>query len=453
MACPLAAFTPLLRLSAPPQKVPLIAAVAIVAGSMVGVGVFTGLGFQLEKTPSAFPVLLLWVIGGLLTYFGAVNYAELSAMFPRSGGEYQLLSRVYHPGVGFVGGWVSLTAGFPAPVAASALVAGNYACTIAGGESQTVAKLIAAGIVITVTGAHMISVRFSGRFQWMATGLNLLLILGFTVCGFLLPEAKTGLLPKAGDGVLVAHPDFYVSLIYVLYAYLGWNAACYIAGEVENPVRNVPRALFIGTALITVLYTVVNAAMLNAAPVPELVQSGEGVAFTAARHIFGESGGRIMAGLIAFALISSISAMMWAGPRVAQQIGRDYPMLSFLARTDSRGVPWMGTALQAILAVTLIVASDKVSDIVTRTTFLLELMLLLTVWGVVHLRIRRPDLERPYKAWGYPYTTIAFLIMVAWTLSQILRQKPEDTRWGLGLLVIGVALYFAARTPESRKET
>ncbi len=417
---------------------------------MVGVGVFTSLGFQLEHTPSGFPVLLLWVVGGVLAFCGAVNYAELAAAFPRSGGEYQLLSRVYHPGVGFVGGWLSMTVGFPAPVAAAALVIGNYAGELTGGQPVIISKLIAAGVVVTITGAHMVSVVFSGRFQWIATALKLLLIAVFTVCGFVLGEPRgLSLAPAAGDGALIGHPDFFASLIFVLYAYCGWNAACYIAGEVENPERNVPRALFIGTAVVTVFYTAVNAAMLYAAPASALAGSGEAVAFVAAGHIFGESGGRIMAGLIAFGLVSTISAMTWAGPRVAQQMGRDYPLLGFLARTDARGVPWMAVLLQGALALLLIFTLD-VAMIVTRTTFLLELVLLLTVWGVVHLRVRQPDLSRPCRAWGYPYTTILFLIMVAWTLSQILRTNPDDVRWSMAILLVGVVFYFLVRTPERK---
>ncbi len=434
-----------------PLRVPLLAAIAIVIGNMVGTGVFTSLGFQVAAIPSGFPVLLLWLIGGLLSFCGAVNYAELTAAFPRSGGEYQLLSRVYHPGVGFVSGWISMIVGFPAPVAAAALVIGDYACLMSGGEPGLISRLVAAGVIITVTGAHLVSVVFSGKFQWVATGLKLVLILTVSVCGFFLADAQpVRFLPQAGDGGLIAQPAFVTSLIYVLYAYCGWNAACYIAGEVANPERNVPRALLTGTAVVTVLYIAVNAAMLHATPIAAMA-GREDVAFIAAHHIFGSAGGNIMAGLIAFGLISTISAMTWAGPRVAQQMGRDYPMLDFLARTDARGVPWVASLLQCALALLFAVFTPDVEKIVTRTTFLLELVLLLTVWGVVHLRVRQPDLPRPCRAWGYPYTTILFLVVVAFTLAIILKERPEDSRWGMIILLVGVVLFFFAK-PQRREE-
>lgn len=441
--------------SAPaPIKVPLLAAIAIVAGNMIGTGVFSSIGFQAGPLPSGFFILLLWLLGGVLAFCGAVNYAELTAAFPRSGGEYQMLSRVYHPGVGFVSGWLSMTVGFPAPIAAAALVFGDMVAAVAGGESAAVSRMAAAGVVILVTGAHLISVAFSGRFQWISTALKMLLVAVLAVCGFLLAEGKGGgFLPGAAEAALAADRTtwlvFFTSLIYVLYAYSGWNAACYIAGEIDRPERNVPRALLIGTAVVTVLYIAVNAAMFYATPAPALAASGNKAAFTASQFIFGDSGARIMAALIAFGLVSAISAMTWAGPRVTQQMGRDYPLLGFLARTSSGGIPVAAVILQSALVLLLIFTSD-VEAIITRTTFLLEIVLLLTVWGVVHLRIRQPDLPRPYRAWGYPWTTILYLVMIAFTLAVILKERPEDTRWGLAILITGVAFYFLARSPQRR---
>ena len=361
-----------------------------------------------------------------------------------------MLSRIYHPGVGFVSGWVSLLAGFPAPIAAAALIIGNYICLIAGADPGILAKLFAAGVVICLTGAHLISVAFSGRFQWMATALKALLVAALAVCGFILPEGQpVHFLPQAGDGALIWQNGnaFIGSLVFVLFAYSGWNAACYIAGEVERPERNVPRALFTGTAIVTVLYLAVNAAMLYATPMKELAASGVDVAPVAASYIFGKSGGFITAGLISLGLISSISAMTWAGSRVSQQMGRDYPMLGMLARTDPHGIPWFAVLFQSGLALLLIFSQD-VQSIITHTTFLLELMLLLTVWGVIHLRIRQKDLPRPYRAWGYPWTTLLFLIMVGFTLATLLRDR-ESTRWGLAILATGVLCYLFVRTPKT----
>lgn len=435
-------------LTDPPRKVPLSAAVAIVVGTMIGTGVFGGLGFQVQAFPAGFPVLLLWITGGIIAFCGAVNYAELAATFPRSGGEYQLLSRIYHPGVGFVSGWISLTVGFPAPVAMAALFVGHGACEVAGGHSDLLVKLIAAGVVVLITGAHLISVVFSGRFQGLATLLKVLLVAGLTVCGFILADGQPiHFLPQSGDGaLLLSKPNsFFSLLIWVLFAYSGWNSACYITGEVENPQRNIPRALLLGTALVTVLYVAVNAAMLHAAPVAELAARPEAMTVTVAGHIFGARGGAIVSGLIGLGLLSSISAMTWAGPRVAQQMGRDFPVLGFLGTTSPQGVPWLAVLLQSALALLLIFTAD-VAKIMFRTEFLLQLVLLLTVWGVVHLRVRQPNLPRPCRAWGYPWTTFLFLIMITFTLAWLLKERHDATRFGMGILVTGIAFYYLART-------
>ncbi len=430
-----------------PARVPLIAAVAIVVGNMVGTGIFSSLSYQVKDIPSGFPILLLWLIGGIISFFGAVSYAELAAAFPRSGGEYQLLSRVYHPGIGFVAGWVSMIAAFPAPVAAAALVFGRQVNDLAGGGPEIFERLAAAGLIILITGAHLVSVIFSGKFQWVATGTKILLLIILATCGFILPAGQpVHFLPQPGDGALIGGTAFYVSLIYVLYTYSGWNAACYIAGEMDNPAKNVPRALLIGTGIVTVIYLGVNAAMLYAVPMGNLALAGDGLAYEAARHTFTGVGVPLMAGLIAAGLASAVSAMTWAGPRVTQQMGVDYPFLGILARTNRGGVPWVAVLLQSLIALVL-VFSDDVGAIMRRTGFLLQAMLLLTVWGVIHLRVRQPHLPRPYRAWGYPYTTVLFLIMVGCTLAFILRENSRDTRWGMGILAVGVVFYLIARSP------
>jgi APA family basic amino acid/polyamine antiporter len=156
-----------------------------------------------------------------------------------------------------------------------------------------------------------------------------------------------------------------------------------------------------------------------------------------------------MAGLIAIGLVSAISAMTWAGPRVAQQMGRDYPMVNFLGCTDRNGVPWVAALLQGIIVLALIFTST-VEGIVRCTTFLLQLVLLLTVWGVVHLRIFQPDIPRPCRAWGYPWTTGLFLVVSGVTLSEILKAHPDETRWGMIVVIIGAAFYWLARPPKGK---
>lgn len=428
------------------QHVSLSAAVAIVVGTMIGTGVYGSLGFQVAAVPSAFPILLLWMLGGLLALCGAVNYAELTAALPRSGGEYHLLGRVYHPALGFMSGWISMTVGFPAPMAVSAVFFANYAASATGwmwrDPGSTVA-LLSVAVVVAMTAVHFISVRVSGRAQTVLTILKVVLVAGLAGSGFLVehPE-QISFLPRAGDGALMLKPDYAISLIFVLYAYSGWNSACYIAGELKDPGRTAPRALILGTLVVTVLYMGLNAAFLHSTPLAEL--SGEpDIGFVAARRILGEDGARLVGGLIAAGLMSSISGLLWAGSRVAQTMGQDHLLMSPLALTTRGGVPWVATLLQSGLALVFLM-STSVSRILACTEFSLQLVLVLTVWGVVHLRRREPALPRPYRAWGYPWTTGLFLGLMAFILTYLLENRHQESLWGLGNAMLALIVYAGA---------
>lgn len=441
---------------AAPQHVKLSAALAVVVGTMIGTGVYGSLGYQVAALPSAFPVMMLWILGGVLAAFGAVNYAELTAALPRSGGEYHLLGRVMHPAVGFLSGWTSITAGFPAPIAVSAAFFANYTAGATGwvffGSEQTTYYILASGVIIAMTGLHLISVQASGRAQTGLTVLKVLLVAGLAGSGFLVKDpAAISFWPQPGDGTLMTKPDFPIGLIFVLYAYSGWNAACYIAGEVENPARTLPRALLGGTLIVTLLYVALNAAFLHSTPVPALSGQAE-VGFVAAQHIFGDHGARLVAGLIAAGLVSSISGLLWAGPRVAQAMGQDHELLAPLALTTSKGVPWVATLFHGAFAMLLLFAAN-VPQILTATEFALQLVLALTVWGVIHLRRKEPSLPRPYKAWGYPWTTLLFLGAMVYILSYLLQNRPRESFWGLGNVLVAFCVYSAAATWRARRST
>ena len=430
--------------SFPPARVRLPAAVAIVVGTMVGTGIFGSLGYQLAATPSVFPVLLLWLVGGVLAGCGAVNYAELTAAFPRSGGEYHLLSRVYHPAAGFLSGWVSVTVGFPAPVAVCALFFGRYGAGALGWGDAAVLPL-ACGSIVTLTGLHLVSLSVGARSQTWLTVLKFALLAGLAAAGFLVNHPQpVSFAPAAGDGALLASIGWVTSIVFVLYAYTGWNAACYIADEVENPARIVPRALLLGTGLVTLLYLAVNAAFLYSAPIADMKGRDE-VAFVAASSIFGGIGGRLTAALVALTLLSSISAMVWAGSRVLQVMGQDYPLLTPFARTGrgDGGVPRAGLIAQALLAIGMMLLAN-VEGIVTCTAFSLQLMTLLTVWGVVHLRWRNPALPRPFRAWGYPWTTVLFCVATTFVITFILWFQHRESLIGLANLTAGGAVYLVA---------
>lgn len=422
----------------PQPTVGLAAATAVVIGNMIGVGVFTSLGFQLFDITHGFPQLLLWVLGGVYALCGALCYSELTAAFPRSGGEYHLLREVFHPAVGFASGWLSVTVGFAAPVALAAMAFGRYLHHVHPALDPV---LLSVAVVVAVTLIHLWKVRVSGAFQSVMTAAKVLLILVLIGAAFLGGSGNGfRFSPQAGDWDQIRLPAFAISLIFVTYAYAGWNGAVYIAGEVKNPQRNVPLALLIGTSFVAVLYVAVNAAFLHRAPVADMVGKPE-VALVAARHIFGEQGGNLMGLLIAFGLISAVSAMTWAGPRTGMVIGQDFPALKVLGRRNSAGVPVPAILIQCAITVVLLL-TGSFERVLIYVEFALLLSLSTTVAGVIWLRLRRPDLPRPYRTPLYPLTPVLFLAMNAYIAWHTLREKPTESLWSLATIAIGVGLYF-----------
>ncbi|MCW5701135.1 MAG: amino acid permease, partial [Bradyrhizobium sp.] len=227
------------------STVSLVVAVAIVVADMVGVGVFTSLGFQVKDIPSGFAILLLWVVGGVVALCGVFAYGELGAMFPRSSGEYNFLSRAYHPAFGFVAGWVSATVGFSAPVALAAMAFGEYGRAILP-DAPPLA--LAIGVVWAVSLVQITGVKHSSTFQLISTILKVVLIVAFLASGFVIGTPQpVSFTPQPADLGYVLSAPFAISLVFVMYSFSGWNAATYIIGEMKKPERNVPRAMLIGT--------------------------------------------------------------------------------------------------------------------------------------------------------------------------------------------------------------
>lgn len=427
--------------SNPPKdvaKVGLLTAIAIVVANMIGTGVFGSLGFQVAGIPSGFPIMVLWVVGGLVSFCGAVCYAELASMFPRSGGEYHLLTKTWNPFIGFLAGWLSVTVGFAAPVAMNAVLLGEYMEKITGHSPLW----FGIPVVVLVTVIHLGKLSNIGIFQSGFTYAKVVLIVVLGLLAFTLGTAQpVSFLPVKGDGALIASGDFAVSLVYVLYAYLGWNAAIYMMDEVRRPEKTVPLALLVGTAIVTVLYVFINAAFLYATPIEKMAGQPQ-VGLIAAESILGTRGGIVMGILISFGLISTISSMTWAGPRVTAVIGRDHGKLSILGRTNKNGVPAIAVIIQSIMVLAL-VASSTFEQLINYVQPLLTICSLLVVIGVVAMRIRRPDLARPYKAWGYPLTPFVFGAVSLYMLWFQIQKKPIELLYGLGTLALGVIVYFA----------
>ncbi len=430
--------------ASPIRRISGLTATSIVVANIIGTGIFTSLGFQVGDLPSGFAILMLWFIGGVCALCGALCYAELGAALPRSGGEYHYLGTIFHPALGFMAGWISATAGFAAPVALSAMAFGNYLTGVWPGVPPLAASL---AVVWLATPLLLGDTKLGSGFQNGSTLLKVALILGVIVVGcFAGPSQPVSFLPKTGDGALIASAPFAVSLVYVMFAYSGWNASTYIAGEVRNPSRTIPLSVGLGTLLVMGLYLAVNAVFVRSTPLAEMAGKVE-VALTAGPYLFGTAGTRIMAGLICIGLVSTISAMMWIGPRVMVVMGEDLRGLRWFAGRSRQGTPVRATLVQFAL-VNLFLLTSRFEQVLTCATFVLQLCSFLTVFGVFVLRRKQPDLARPYRTWGYPVTPLVFLAVSAWMLWHILWSKPVESLIGLGTAAVGLILYLlSAKNP------
>jgi APA family basic amino acid/polyamine antiporter len=423
------------------RRLGAVTATLLVVANMVGTGVFTTTGFLVRDIGSAPAVLIVWLVGGILALCGALAYGELVAAIPRSGGEYQLLSRIYHPAIGFTAGWISLIVGFSAPMAASSLAFGSYLSAIFPGLPPTIAAVILLVLLSLLHGQHVI---LGGRVQNVFTIINVLLILVLIGGGLIMGEPERAF--ASGEQPLlpaIVSPAFAIGLIFVAFAYCGWNGAAYIAGEVKNPAKSLPLALFFGTLIVIVLYLGLNLAFLSAAPPSELSGVVE-VGHVAAVHLFGSGAGKLLSAIIALALISSVSAMIMAGPRVYLTMGEDYAVLSPLSYRTKTGGPAIAVLIQTAVALVMVITATF-EALLTFIGFTLSLSAGLTVWGVVILRRKEPHLSRPYRVWGHPLTTILFVILSLWMVIHALVQRPVIALAGVATICCGVGLYFVVR--------
>ncbi len=273
--------------------------------------------------------------------------------------------------------------------------------------------------------------------------MKIALILAIIGAGFFVKQPQAiSFLPAKGDGHLILSSGFAVSLYFVMYAYSGWNASTYIVGELRDPGRSIPISVGLGTLFVMGLYLAVNAVFLRAAPASAMAGKPE-VALAAGSYLFGTDGAKIMALFICVGLVSSVSSMMWIGPRVTETMGEDLGSLRWLGSTNSRGIPVNATLLQFAVAIVLILTA-KFNEVVGFIQFSLTLCSALAVFGVYVLRWRQPNLPRPYKAWGYPVTPAIFLYISGWMMWFML--KDPDTRnpslLGLGMVLLGLLIYF-----------
>lgn len=414
----------------------LATAVSILISNMIGTGVFTSLGFQVVDLSSGFGLLTLWAVGGLLSLAGALCYAELGAMYPHSGGEYIYLARAWSPRLGFIGGFVSMTAGFAAPIALAAIAFGRYAAQVISVD-PTLASITLLTVIAIV---HWAGVARARVFQLTTSSLTVVVILAFIATGLAVgPVEPISFAPSAAAWREIISAPFAISLIYVVFAYTGWNAIGYVAGEIREPQRVIPRAVVGGVLLVTALYLLLHWVFLRTVPLDELRGTVEVGALSGTR-ILGPVGGRVMSGVIALVLVATTSGFLMAGSRVTQAVGAGTPGLGWFALRAADGVPRRALAAQLAL-VALLIVTASFEQVLAYAGIVLNLMNLLAVAGLIRLRRTEPDLPRPFRAPWYPLAPMVFGLLSLWMIGFVIWQRPAVLLAAGATIGIGALVY------------
>lgn len=420
------------------HKIGFNTAVSVVIANMIGTGVFTSLGFQVMGIESGFSILMLWVVGGILALCGALTYGEIGSAFPQSGGEYNYLSKLYHPALGFLSGWVSVTVGFAAPIAAASVALAQYVTKI---YPQVHSTTLSFSVIVAITIIHSINLKAGSVFQRGFTWVKIICIVMFIGFGlFYIPQHHTDFSPGSKALSDIFSKAFAGSLIYVTYAYSGWNAAAYISGEIKNARRNLPRALFLGTLIVMFIYTILNYVFLYSVPINELKGVVE-VGYLSANKIFGVQVGQFMSLVIAVLLVSTISAMILAGPRVMQSMGKTINGLRFFATSNKNNIPYVAIIFQSFIAL-ILVATSSFESLITYVSFTLNVFTFLTVFGIFILRRRYKHIKTTYKTPLYPFTPLLFLSILLWIIINIIKERPVESLYGLLTVCVGLVVYF-----------
>jgi APA family basic amino acid/polyamine antiporter len=425
-------------------------ATAFVVTNMIGSGIFTVPAFVRTATGSAPMSLAVWGAGALLALCGALCYAELATRMPSAGGEYRYLERSYGPLFGFLSGWTSFFVGFSAAVAASALGVVAYAAhlvpgwdpaaPVAAGGAVTQGAAAAAALVIVLAAVHCVGVRQSGAVQSALAGLVLVAIAGLVVVGLASGNGSLRGLTASTAGT----SSWWVALVQVTYAYAGWNAAAYLGGEIRRPRRNLPRALLGGTVAVALAYLSLNALFFYA--MPEAVwQANIAVGQEAARRLFGDVGGLIVAAVITVAILGSVSAMTAAGPRIYFAMARDGVAPRILGRVGERSqVPTIAIVAQAAVAMFLALTGAFEALLVYIGSALLVFNGL-TIATVFRYRDRRRGSDDVFRIPMFPLPPVIFLVVTVWALGNAMIDRPVPTGAAMVTILLGGVAFEAGR--------
>lgn len=449
------------------RRLGLVSATAIVVSNMIGAGIFTTTGFLAGQLGSPTTVVSLWFVGAAIAFLGAICYAELGANFPRSGGEYVYLTEAFGPAWGFVDGWVTFFAGFSAPIAVAAIGISAYLAYFNPALDPTSAagdvvlgpltlhlgpgRLAACLVVVAFTLLNLVGVETVARMQNGLTGIKLLVLSLFLLLGFAVGTGDWGHFaqPAERTSELALPAQFLISLIFVYWAYSGWNAAIYVAEEIRDPEVTLPRSLLLGTTIVAVFYALLNALYIYATPLEEM-KGVIAVGSQAAESLFGERGGGWFSGGMALSLLATVNAMCLIGPRVYYAMAKDGAFFSFATAVHPRWKsPWAAVVAQGVCCCVLIV-TNAFESLLYYIGFLLWLFSAIAAGSIFRLRARPGWRKLRWTSIAYPLAPGLYVAVNALVFLYFSWDKGSEAAWALGT-VAAAWLAFHARKRAAAK--
>ena len=403
---------------------------------MIGTGVFTSLGYQVAFLNNTITILLLWALGGLLALLGTFCYAELGNYYKESGGDYIFLSRAFHPILGYLTSWISLVVGFSAPVSLAALAMSKY-LQIFGWDLGSV---FAIWVIVLVAITQSISLKSSSNFQNIFTVIKVLFVLVLIILGLTMASQGESSLHWDGSWISeIQHPSFAFSLVFVSFAYTGWNSASYIVSEIKNPKKNLSKALILGTLFVSTVYILLNFVFLKHASIAVL-SNQEDVASIAAQNFLGSTGAKWVCFFISAQLIATISGYLWIGSRICYATSKEHKLWSFMNKSRNE-TPYIAVWVQALIAI-LIIASGGFAQIFIYASFVLQFISVIAIAAVFRIPAKKRLLFKGNYFYIFPVIYIVFGVYIC-VFTFI--QHPVESLFGLSTILTGLILYFFDR--------
>jgi len=432
------------------RQLGLTTAILIIIADVIGTGIFMTTGQVLEMTGNALSVIILFGIGGLMAVTGSLCYAELSTMWPEDGGEYIYLNKIYGLLPSFLTGWISLLIGFSLAAAMSAITAVNYISKLSSNAmliGDWYSKLFAAGIVLFFGIVHLVGVQKGSFVQNILTVLKLLIIFLFISIGFYFINWQHS------DRLIMSYDspgqksvlEYGAALIIIMYAYSGWNGTTYIAGEINNPGKNLPRALFWGAVLITLIYVAINVVFIMSTTGYEIIADGKyTIGNLAAKKLFGDNISPLFNLSIVLILLSSVSVQMMIGPRVCYAMAKDKAIFHSLERISSKyQTPYVAIIIQTAIAMFYtFIGFDAILKMLIYMGFALSIFPFLAVLGMVYWRYKNPEIHRPFKVPFFPVVPVIYLILSCCIMVTTLITETLPSLFALGVITVGIGVFF-----------